>query len=136
MSLIYLDASALVKLIRPEKESLALKAFLESQQSTHSPQLASSLVARAETLRAINRGDPSLLSKTHLVLQHVTFLAVTTRIIDQVGLVSPPTLRTLDAIHLVTAREEVRGVRAFIAYDQRLLEAASRAGLPIVAPGL
>ena len=36
----------------------------------------------------------------------------------------PPTLRTLDAIHLVTALSVGDELDAFVAYDERLLEAA------------
>jgi hypothetical protein len=49
-------------------------------------------------------------------------------------------LRTLDAIHLATAEHIVSVtndvLEAFVAYDERLLAAASDAGLPVAAPGL
>ena len=46
-------------------------------------------------------------------------------------------LRSLDAIHLATAELLVasgKTVTAFVTYDRRLAEAASQAGLPVIAP--
>jgi predicted nucleic acid-binding protein len=47
-----------------------------------------------------------------------------------------PDLRSLDAIHVATARD-IFGVRltAFVTYDRRLLTAAVEAGLTAESPG-
>lgn len=45
------------------------------------------------------------------------------------------TLRSLDAIHLASARSIQAELSAFIAYDHRLAEAASTVGLEQLAPG-
>jgi len=47
----------------------------------------------------------------------------------------PTDLRTLDAIHLVTALSLGGSIDAFVAYDQRLLSAARASGLFVVSPG-
>lgn len=49
-------------------------------------------------------------------------------------------LRSLDAIHLATAENVAKtaksGFLGFLGHDVRLLEAARRIGLPVLAPGL
>jgi len=45
-----------------------------------------------------------------------------------------PLLRGLDAIHLATALEFGAELHAFVAYDKRLLAAATAAGLPTARP--
>jgi predicted nucleic acid-binding protein len=44
-------------------------------------------------------------------------------------------LRALDAIHLATALTIKGDLAAFCCYDRRLSEAASGAGLTVIAPG-
>jgi len=46
-----------------------------------------------------------------------------------------PNLGSLDAIHVVTAFAH-RPVDAFVTYDARQAQAARKAGLPIVSPGM
>ena len=48
--------------------------------------------------------------------------------------VGPPTLRTLDAIHLVTALSLRPNLAGVVAYDRALGEAARTAGLEVFAP--
>jgi hypothetical protein len=50
------------------------------------------------------------------------------------GRQAPPTLRTLDAVHLTTAQSVV-GVAAFVGDDPRLQSAAVAAGLIALSPG-
>ena len=44
-------------------------------------------------------------------------------------------LRSLDALHLATARMLGQTLTQFITYDKRLARAARDAGLPVVTPG-
>jgi hypothetical protein len=46
-----------------------------------------------------------------------------------------PRLRSLDAIHVITALS-LRPVAAFVSYDHRQIAAARAARLPIVSPGV
>ena len=46
-----------------------------------------------------------------------------------------PELRSLDAIHVMTALE-IRPIEVFLSYDLRQLKAAAEAGLPTVSPGM
>ncbi|MEA2549919.1 MAG: uncharacterized protein QOE42_2517, partial [Chloroflexota bacterium] len=55
-------------------------------------------------------------------------------IADPAGIVGPPTLRTLDAIHLATALALQPDLDGFATYDDRLAAAARGLGLPVVSP--
>jgi uncharacterized protein len=127
---IYLDSSAIIKLLFEEDESDALREFLVGH-----PRRVSSVVARLEVLRTIGRVEDAavtreaneLLDRIHLIRPDDTMLTVAAE-------VGPATLRTLDAIHLVTAlslRPDLAGV---VAYDRVLGDAARAAGLTVFAP--
>jgi predicted nucleic acid-binding protein len=55
-------------------------------------------------------------------------------LLDAAANLSVP-LRSLDAIHLASALRLGTDLRAFVAYDERLLFAAEQVGLAVVAPG-
>lgn len=48
--------------------------------------------------------------------------------------VRPPTVRSLDAIHLATALHVGRSLSAFVTYDKRLADAATATGLNVQMP--
>jgi len=61
-------------------------------------------------------------------------------VVTRAAAYSEMSLRSLDAIHVATAEHVVAvtkvGLEAFVAYDDRLLDAARSVGLPTVAPGI
>lgn len=131
MSLIYLDSSALVKLIVTEPESAALIELLRAW-----PDRISSAIAMTEVPRALRRAGFGLRERRRArqVLTRVNLLEVDRRILAAAATLDPPTLRTLDAIHVATAlalREDLGGV---VSYDHRLSVAAQRAQLDVLAP--
>lgn len=129
MSYAYLDASAIVKLIIDESESDALETWLADRATT-----SSSLVA-TETRRAARRSNiPDARASVEDVLGRAVLYSIDSRILDQAGRIGPPTLRTLDAIHLATALRLEPELEAFVTYDLRLAEAAEAVGLRVVAP--
>ncbi len=127
--MLYLDTSAVVKLLLREKESLALRAFIGDQD------WASSALLRTELPRALVRVEPSVLPRAVDVLARVSLLAIDTRVLDTAARLSPSSLRSLDAIHLASALQLGDELTAFVAYDDRLLAAASALGLPVASPG-
>ncbi|GFG72213.1 type II toxin-antitoxin system VapC family toxin [Mycolicibacter senuensis] len=131
--MLYLDTSALVKLIRREPESDALADWLDSHESAP---WVSSAVVEVELARAIRRLEPARLSDVPAVLARVARYEVDDAVRAAAAAHPDPTLRSLDAIHLATAHA-VFGARltAFVAYDQRLLDVARAVGLPVVIPG-
>lgn len=69
------------------------------------------------------------------MLESTTLLALRTDLLTRAGTLLPPALRSLDAIHLASALIIRDELDAFVAYDARLLEAASALGLPVASPG-
>jgi uncharacterized protein len=55
-------------------------------------------------------------------------------IADAAAKLEPPSLRTLDAVHLASALSLGDDLGAFVAYDRRLAEAAEAAGIEVLAP--
>ncbi|BBZ10524.1 type II toxin-antitoxin system VapC family toxin [Mycobacterium branderi] len=132
--MLYLDTSALIKLIRHEPESDALADWLDGQAPA--PWVSSALV-EVELPRAVRCVDPSLLVEVPAIVARVSRYEVDEVVRAAAAAYPDPKLRSLDAIHLATG-DAIFGTRltAFVAYDGRLLAAAEAAGLPTAAPGL
>lgn len=129
--MIYLDTSALVKLVWTDERSAALRRFLERSDRQGA---VSSVVLTLETRRAVQRNTPSLLPRADLVLTRVGQVGLTPAVVESASRLPDPTLRSLDAIHLATALLLGDEVSAFVSYDRRLLAAAAAHGLPATAP--
>ena len=136
MALFYADASALVKLVRDEPESAALRAYVAGAD------LVSSELVLTEVPRAIRRAashdrrlpiEP-LLQRTGELLDAVALLPVDRAVLAAAGAITEPALRALDAIH-VAAAAYLSPVDAFVTYDERQAAAARLAGLRTTAPG-
>ncbi|MGA7993026.1 MAG: type II toxin-antitoxin system VapC family toxin [Thermoanaerobaculia bacterium] len=131
--LVYLDSSALVKLVVREPESDALRAWT----ALH-PAAVTSAIAVTEVRRAIGRLTPrqGLSDRARLVLDGVALLGVDQDILEKAASLAPKELRTLDAIHIASAVSLGAELMAFVTYDDRQLDAARRARLPLVQPGV
>jgi predicted nucleic acid-binding protein len=128
--LVYLDSSAIVKLIVAEPETPALMTFL-----THWPDRVTSSLSRVEVMRAVKRarGDTRVRRRAARVLARVATIDVDEPVLAMAARLGPPELRTLDAIHLATARS-LEAIAGVVTYDSRLGRAASRARLKTWAP--
>lgn len=135
MALFYLDASALVKLVREEPESTALRAYLDEAD------LVSSELVLTEVPRAVRRAaahDPELpaeilIERTAELLEAVALLPLDRPLLAAAGALAEPALRALDAIH-VAAAIDLAPIDAFVSYDERQSAAARLAGLRTAAP--
>lgn len=135
MALFYLDASALVKLVREEPESEALSAFLVDADTV------SCELVLTEVPRAIRRAaalDPKLSlealeTQAADVIEALAMLPLDRALLLAAGALDEPRLRALDAIHL-TAALDLSPIDAFVSYDERQSAAARLAGLRTVAP--
>jgi predicted nucleic acid-binding protein len=127
---IYLDSSALVRLVHQEPESIALRTWL----AAHDQPRGSSDVTRTETTRAVLRYAPAGLPALEHALSTMFLVPITEAILGTAGRLPPPTLRGLDAIHLATAESLGSALTWFVAYDKRLLETAAMRGLPVASP--
>jgi predicted nucleic acid-binding protein len=136
VALFYADASALVKLVRDEPESRALRTFIADAD------LVSSELVLAELPRAIRRAaahDPKLpldelIDRARDLVDAVALLPIDTVLLMAAGALAEPALRTLDAIH-VAAAVDLSPLDAFLSYDERQSAAARLAGLRTLAPG-
>jgi uncharacterized protein len=132
---IYLDSSALVKLVAPEVESAALVAWLADRPDE--PQVSSALV-EVEVPRALRRSTANRLGAVAPMLVRLERFDIDAPVRATAGAYVDPLLRSLDAIHLATAENLVasgKSLGAFVTYDKRLAVAAADAGFTVVAPG-
>jgi uncharacterized protein len=131
VSLIYLDASALVKIVVAEPESEALRAFLRSR-----PDRLSSALSLTEVPRALRRAQfvGAVRRRALRVLARLALVDVDRRILSAAAALEPSTLRTLDAIHLATALVVREDLAALVTYDSCLAAAAERLDLEVLAP--
>lgn len=130
--LLYLDSSALVKLVLPETESAAL---LESLKDW--PVRVSSELARVEVMRAARRASegPIAERRAEEILAGLHLLKIDSEILSHASRLGPPTLRSLDAIHLASALSLGDDLGAIAVYDTGLATAAGASGLQVLAPG-
>jgi predicted nucleic acid-binding protein len=129
---IYLDSSALMKLVRQEDETAALREWL----SVHPEQpVVTSELGRVEVLRAARRVGGQATTEAHAVIGDLDVVPLDRAVQDLACDIADPLLRTLDALHLASAVLLSEGLTAFIAYDHRLAAAAQAAGLVVATPG-
>jgi len=131
VTLVYLDSSALVKLVVTEPESSALAAFLKGRSER-----VSSAMALTEVPRALRRAGfgASARRRAREVMARVALVEVDRRILAAAAALDPAALRTLDAIHLATALAVREDLAAIVTYDRRLAAAAERAHLEVNVP--
>jgi predicted nucleic acid-binding protein len=68
------------------------------------------------------------------LLDGVTLIPADAKLSDDAGMLNPPEMRALDAIHLATARSLGAGLGVLLTYDQRLVAAAAWYGIPVASP--
>ncbi|MGH3558805.1 MAG: type II toxin-antitoxin system VapC family toxin [Mycobacterium sp.] len=131
--MLYLDTSALMKLIRREPESDTLADWLDAQAPVP---WVSSMLIEVELPRALRRIEPSLLADVPAIVARVARYEIDEVVRGAAAAYPDTALRSLDAIHLATGNA-VFGAQltAFVSYDERLLTAAAACGLPTAAPG-
>jgi len=125
----YLDSSAIVKLAVREPESLALRRYLRRRQP-----LVSSALARTEVVRALLPAGDEAVARGRSVLQRIDLIRLNDRILSAAGVLRPPELLSLDAIHLATAQELGDELSALVSYDDRMVNAAKQIGYRVVQP--
>lgn len=129
--MIYLDTSALVKLVFEEDESAALAEWIT--QRAELPKISSEL-STIELLRTCRRIDEGAIGSATALLAGLDLLAIDRSIVEQASTVTPNELRSLDAIHLASALSVKTHLTAFVAYDSRLCSAALHAGIGVESP--
>lgn len=130
--LLYLDSSALVKLVRPEAETDALLKFLSNW-----PERISSALARVEVLRAVRRAGvgESAYERGESIFARIGLVRVDEAVLRGAARLEPLELGSRDAIHLATALSVGEDLGGIVCYDARLAQAAARSGVATMAPG-
>jgi predicted nucleic acid-binding protein len=129
---IYLDSSALVKLIHVEQESRALRRYLRRYRDDS---FVTSALSRVEVVRAVLGGGSEAIQLARDQLSRLDQIALDATALDEAATLSPDTrLRSLDAVHLAAARIVGSELRSLITYDLRMAEAARRLGLLVEVP--
>lgn len=129
--MIYADTSALAKLVVEVPESAALRAWLRERTDE---ELAVNMIGAVELQRAVGRVDPTALPRAMRLLRSLTRIEVTGATWALAATISPPTVRTLDALHIASAAILAPELTAFLTYHERMGEAAGALGLPILTP--
>jgi len=128
MTVAYVDASALTKLILAEPDSVAmLRWYVESER------VLCSRIGIVEIRRAVARQDHDPIHLDTIVAS-VEIIEFDASIARSAAIVPPLGLKTLDAVHLASVLAIADEVDAFVTYDLRLAEAARAAGFPVVMP--
>ena len=129
--MIALDSSALVKLVFDEPESAALETWLTSRAPLS---VTASDLVRVEVIRAVARAAPAGVPRARTLLTGVDLVPITRDLLETAADLGPPSLGSLDALHLATALSLGSALDAFVVYDGQLAPAAADAGLPVVTP--
>jgi uncharacterized protein len=129
--LLYLDTSALAKVVVKEEESEAVYRFLRDW-----PLRISSIVTWVELPRAVRRKPDGAKAarRAQAVLERIDLIDLDVALARTAAALNPASLRALDAIHLAAAISVGDCLGGFLAYDARLTRAAKRARLPTLTP--
>lgn len=126
--MLYLDSSAIVKLVVHEPESADLVQAVQAD-----PEIVASGLAWTEVMIAVRRAGRST-ARAERVLEGIAFIPIDYGILHEAAALGKD-LRTLDAIHLATALSLRPDVVTIITYDLRQAQAASELGLEVAMPG-
>ncbi len=126
----YVETSAAAKLLVDEMESAALGTYLDGIAAT-GDRLVSSVLLETELRRLAVREDLRQAHVTDLI-ERFDLYDMDRSIFTEAGLLSGPSLRSLDALHVAVAIRV--GADVMVAYDVRQAEAARAGGLHVIGP--
>jgi predicted nucleic acid-binding protein len=131
VSLYYADTSAALKLLVEGQHSKAFAAFYDAHSDA---EWVSSALLRIELIRAITRTAPAILPDARDLLLVFSYIAIDDEVVEGAMNEADRSLRSLDAIHLATARLLADELDGLACYDDRLLKAAADAGINVISP--
>lgn len=133
--MIYLDSCALVKFIKSEPETQALRSW--RQALPEDAELITSELAELEITRTLVRVGVDHQRVPYFVgqaLRGIYLTDLTSTVLARAKSYQAPKLGSLDAIHLATADPFRPDLTAFVTYDQELAVAAEGLGFAVLAP--
>ncbi len=130
MNAAYIDASALVKLFKPERETNAFRAALGDWPV----QVASELIRVEAVCTARRLGGEGVLQRAEAALELINLIPISPEIIELATSAHAPPLRAMDAIHLATALTMRNDLGAVFVYDHDLHAATLAHQLNALAP--
>lgn len=130
MAGIYLDTSALGRVVLDEPDSAAIGAALAEFDAVVSSRLLRIELHRVGLRTGIAREE------IEAWLAGVSLVPMDDAMLSAAEAVSPASVATLDAIHLATALQLAaeRHVASIMTFDVRLAEGAREHGLAVIAP--
>ncbi|MFJ9610540.1 type II toxin-antitoxin system VapC family toxin [Kitasatospora sp. NPDC101176] len=133
--MIYLDSCALLKFIKPEPETAALRAW--RQALPDGTELITSELARLEITRTLLRAGLShQLVPYHVdqALRGAYQVDLSSAVLARALAYRTARLGSLDALHLASAEPFRAELTDFVTYDLELARAAEELGFPVTAP--
>ncbi len=117
-----------MKLAIEEPESKSLRAYVRQRH------LVSSALVRTEVIRSLLPFGADAVVRGHEVLARIEIVRINDRILRDAGELEPARLRSLDAIHLATARALGPECKHILCYDLKMAQAAAVMGFRVVSP--
>lgn len=134
--MIYLDACALLKFIKSERETPALRSW--RHKLGDSTELMTSELARLEVTRTLLRAglDHQLVPYyASQALRGIYLIDLSSTVLARAAAYRTARLGSLDAIHLASADPFRAELTEFVTYDGELAAAATDLGFPVTSPG-
>jgi predicted nucleic acid-binding protein len=124
----YIDSSALMKLIIEENESDAIRSFVGHR-------LFTSVLTRIEVSRALAKAGHLAVQVRDQFVSFLDFLPISEELITSIEtLPIPISVRSLDSIHIGSARLINPLIGGVITYDKKMQEALTQLGIKWFAP--
>lgn len=92
------------------------------------------MVAHVEVLRAARELGDDKLERSRRLVDGLALIRVEESILKSAAAIDPPSVRSLDAIHVASAQSVREQLGAMITYDKRMMAAARAATLPVLVP--
>lgn len=126
---VYVDSSAIVKLVVSEPESPALRRHLEGRP------LVTSAIAQVEVTQACLAVGEFTLRRVREVMTRIDLVRLSDEILAAAADVRPSSVGPLAAIHLASLALLAHDARAtMVTYDDEIADAARAMGWPVARP--
>lgn len=131
MSTSYLDASALVKLLKPEAESAELARRVEDRIWISAEIVVVEVICTARRL-----GDDAMLQRAERLAARLELVPLTAHVRGRALQAFARPLRSLDALHAAAALSVAADLDLAVVYDIDLAAAMSAEGITVESPGV